>query len=188
MTDISKELRGYDKDYTTTEGGGNRPPDVESLADGSYTFEIVYAASDKVGTDNQVVVRVGLKIIAAADASLVGDTIEHTYWLNNQIAVNILGCDLATLGFEAAEWRGRFSSELMKLLEARAMVGIRFKGKKTTQKGDKKTFHKLYINWGLGKSKVAPGKPATPGSQRQPARTTNVPPEPAPDDEEEILF
>lgn len=167
MDDISRQISGYDREYTTAEGGGGRRPGIESLKDGWYTFIILDAESALVGDDKTPIVRLGLKVEGD------GDVVEHVYWLQGQVAVNILGCDLKTLGFPADTWGGRFSRELMALLKSGQLVGHRFKGKKVTEKGQKKDFHKLYVNWGLGKKAAAP---AVAGSTqaRQPAQQTQA--------------
>lgn len=154
MQDIGSYLVDFDDEFTTEGGGSPRRPDIDSLPNGGYTFEIADATTDLVGDENSPVLRVGLKVVAGPGE--VGEVVERTYWLNNQIGTNILGQDLARLGFAVT----KPSKDLMPLIKANKLIGIRFKAKKVV---DKKGYAQLYVNELVGKPAAARGQTASSG-------------------------
>lgn len=174
--DIRDYIREFDRDFEIDpeKAGKARRPGVDSLKDGTYTFTVQQAESDVVTDEKRPIVRLVLKVEDS------GDTIEHTYWLNNQVSVNILGQDLLTLGFDSDKWDGRrrtFSEELHKILKDGSLKGLKFKAKKVTDEVKGKTYHRLYINWPLGRAGTSSEKKDRPSGidfgalgRQQPAR------------------
>jgi hypothetical protein len=127
------DLEEFDDDFSTD---ATFPEKVDVLEDGDYTFEIVKIDLRKAG-DATIF---ELTLLCEDD----GQRYTHTYWLNRQIGINILGKDLVTLGIDADEWE-KFSAGLIDLARNRKdeLVGVRFIAKKGTNRNGYCTF---YVN------------------------------------------
>jgi hypothetical protein len=147
------ELEAFDQDFAPTPG---RRPGLESIADGDHDFEIT--AAELTRTEKSLRV----------DGSSV---VEHAYFFRNQTAVDILGSDLCTLGFDADQWKPParpFSRELPDAIAR--LVGVRFRGKKKTSSNPKdpsKPYTNLYVNQRLDAS--APPTTYQPDAVQSPA-------------------
>lgn len=145
------ELQAFDNDFAPDAG---RRPNLASLADGDYDFEIASAELTRTEKSNEAILRLDLQVAG-------GGVVQHAYFFRNQVAVNILGSDLCTLGFDADLWKAPqrpFSRELQAACPR--LVGVRFRGKKVTtaNKSDpSKPYANLYVNQRLdGAASIAP--------------------------------
>jgi hypothetical protein len=165
--DIIEELSRYDRDYAPQAG---RRPGIDTLADGDYDFSIQGAILDRTEKNREPILKLELK------AAPGGNVIEHVYFFRTQDAIDRLGADLCTLGFDADQWTAqngrRFSAELPAAVAR--LTGVRFRGHKTAVQKDGKTFHNLYVNARLAGTPM-PGTaplPRTPRPAPQPAIPT----------------
>lgn len=135
------ELAQFDQDAAPAQG---RRQGLENLADGDYDLEITSAELVRTDKQNELILRVGLKV------ATTGQTVEYAYFFRTQQNVNFLIADLCTLGLDADQWKPParpFSQELPKFTAS--LRGVRFRGKKvsTPSKDDpNKPYHNLYVN------------------------------------------
>jgi len=129
-------------------GGGNRGSDLKDLPDGEYEFSIHKSALKTIEKTGSELFEMELEVLGGPTA---GRKYQRAYWLTskdgggiNEVSIGILKKDLATLGFDVAEWKkanGRsFVTELKKA--AKIMPSMQFKAKKAT----KSKYAQLYIN------------------------------------------
>lgn len=141
-----EELEAFDKDFAPS---GARRPGLDSIADGDHDFEVLSAELVRTEKSNELILRLDLRVDG-------GGAIQHAYFFRNQTAVDILGSDLCTLGFDADQWKPParpFSKELQ--LAVPRLAGIRFRGKKVTKPNTKdpsKPHANLYVNQRLDAS------------------------------------
>lgn len=164
---VEEELAQFDRDYNPS---GGRRPGLDMLADGNYDFEIVSASLDRTERTNDLIFRLGLKVLAT------GQACESVYFFASQQNVDILGSDLTSLGLDADQWKPPtrpFSREIVAACPK--LVGIHFRAKKVTKPGrDGKTFHNLQSISrlaGNAASSVSPPPPYTPNMFNEPAAT-----------------
>lgn len=116
-------------------------------------FEIVKAEPEVTPKTRDNILRIGLKVLSGP---LAGQPVEYAYFFKSQSNIDILGGDLATLGFDTDQWKAParpFSKELVKALPR--LIGKRFRGR-TKKNGE---YTNLYINAAL-----VSGKPTTNGA------------------------
>lgn len=140
--EIDDAIDGLDPTKPAT----NYTPDLKAIADGDYRFAIVSGKED-VTSGGQRLVKLTLELL---DGGSDGKKVQHTYWLTRKdntidlISLDILNRDLATLGFDTAEWKQAnkrpWSKEIGRALKN--AVGIQFEGKKVTKDGHPR----LYVN------------------------------------------
>lgn len=152
------ELKQFDQDFKPEP---RNLPGLESLPNGDYDFEVVSAVLERTEKTKDLILRVGLKVLNT------GGLIENTYFFRNQQAVDILGSDLCTLGFDTLNWKPParpFSQELVQAVPK--LPGRKFRGKKVTKENAKdpaKPFHNLYVN-SLLSSAPAPAEYSPPAT------------------------
>jgi len=159
---VFDELKQFDADFKPEP---RNLPGLGSLPDGDYDFEVVSAVLERTEKTKDLILRLGLKVIGT------GGLIENAYFFRNQQAVDILGSDLCTLGFDTLDWKPParpFSQELVQAVPK--LPGRKFRGKKVTKPNDRdpaKPFHNLYVNSLLssapGPGGYSPPAPATAG-------------------------
>jgi hypothetical protein len=157
------ELNQFDQDFNPSPG---RRPGLEALADGVYDFEVLSADLARTEKTNELVLRLGLKVLAT------GLVVESTYFFRTQRNVDILGSDLCTLGLDSDQWKAParpFSRELPTALPR--LRGVRFRGKKhqaENRQDPTKPYHNLYVNQRLD-------GPSAPPPAYAPAAADDVP-------------
>lgn len=164
------ELKQFDQEFKPE---ARNLPNLSALADGDYDFEIVSAVLERTEKTKEVILRVGLKVN--------GTLIENAYFFRNQQAVDILGSDLCTLGFDTLEWKPParpFSHELG--LAVPKLPGRKFRGKKVTKANDRdpaKPHHNLYVNSLLGSTPAPAGysPPVAPAASSYGAGSSDIP-------------
>jgi hypothetical protein len=130
---------------------GARIPGAETLPDGEHEFLIQSATlAHAKGND---LVRFRLHCAAGE--------VEYAHFLTTQVAANILGQILVTLGVRADRWREqglKFSEQLPAALTA--LVGVQCQGKKESYTDTAgKPRYKLYFNQFLGRVGAASPQP-----------------------------
>lgn len=161
------ELKQFDNDFKPEV---RNLPGIDSLQNGDYDFEIVSAVLEKTEKTKEIILRVGLKVLGP------GTLVENAYFFRNQQAVDILGSDLCTLGFDALDWKPPhrpFSHELG--LAVPKLPGRRFRGKKVTKDNAKdpaKPYHNLYVNSLLGNTPAPTGYSPPASTSPTPAPAT----------------
>lgn len=140
-------MENFDDDFKP-DGG---PAKVESLTDGDYDFEVKKSAFKILEKKPLVIIEMELEVLSPGKHS--GQIVQHALFIKDKESAARVGKDLATLGFDCAEWtvaNGRpFSQEIQKV--DKVLFGLRFKGKKQVNG----KFHNLYIN----KRLLPDGKP-----------------------------
>jgi hypothetical protein len=141
-------------------GSGYAAKELKNLPDGDYQFEVT-GASLAPTKNGQQLFKMELEVI---DGNSAGTVVDVPHFLTNDkgpndVAIGILRKDLKTLGFDEENWKkeaGRpFSKELVKA--SATLCGMRFKGKKVTNKGG---YANLYVNERI----ATDGKPAKIGA------------------------
>jgi hypothetical protein len=173
LKDDYSDLASFDGDYKAE---NTFRPDLDTLPDGDYDFEILDADLTRA-TGKQA----GVRILTLVLRPNGGATVRHTYWLRDQEQMNRLGADLVVLGFDADKWGKAGGKSIAQALpEAVARLkSVRFRGRKATREGTGnhagKKFHDLHVGARIGGSAMpAPAKPfnefgnGLPG-QQQPA-------------------
>lgn len=158
---ILQDLERFDAEYVAQAAFA---PGLDTLADGSYDFEVDFAELGRTKNANDPILRVNLRVNG-------GMVIEWGSPLTSQEGCNRLGADLRVLGFDADKWRGSrsFSKELGNAIPK--LKGIKFRAiKRTEHSKDGKTYHKLMILNRLG-TQAANGPASV-------ARTNVTPPTP----------
>lgn len=129
-------------------------PDLKSLPDGSYDFEILDAELTRAQNGNRIC-SMGLR-------THTGAVVQHTYWLNQQIAVNRMGYDFGILGIDTSAWAasGELGKEIAKAVKR--LPGLKFRGVKSSRfvkgtngKADA-TYHDLSVTGRMGGGKPMP--------------------------------
>ena len=142
----------YDNGYNPQDTG--RTQNLDALADGAYTFEVLsaeLATTEKTGED---ILRWKYKVVSGH--SLVGGVIEHVNFFRSQQAVNLLGADLMLLGIPTQTWTVANGKPFSKMLRQwlPEMKGMLFNANKVTVTKDGRQYHNLRIR-GLA-SDIAP--------------------------------
>lgn len=157
MNEQFPELAAFERDFNPSSGG--RRPGLDTLADGDYDFEILSAELTRTEKTNEAIFKMELRVHG-------GGVIEHAYFFRTQVAVDILGGDLCTLGFDADQWKPPARPLARELANtAPRLRGIRFRGKKvTTPKKDdpNKKYANLYVNQRLDGATSPPAYSPTP--------------------------
>jgi hypothetical protein len=151
--DIVQEIARWDADFVPQ---AERRPGLDALANGDYDLEVVEAELVLTEKTRDVILRTALRVLPA------GGVYEHVYFFRTQEAVNRLGADLVTLGFEVPR---PFSRHLPGIVAR--LKGVRFRARKAESKGkDGRTFHNLFVNSRLAGSPVpaAGGAPQPAGA------------------------
>jgi hypothetical protein len=145
--DIVQEIARWDADFVPQ---AERRPGLDALANGDYDLEVVEAELARTEKTRDVILRTALRVLPA------GGVHEHVYFFRSQEAVNRLGADLVTLGFEVPH---PFSQHLPGIVAR--LKGVRFRARKAESKGkDGWTFHNLFVNSRLaGSPQPAAGGP-----------------------------
>lgn len=167
--EIGNLISQYDDELSLESAGGGgfeRPPSLEALENGTYTFTIKAASTDVI--NGTPVVRMMLET--------KGVTYEHLYWLGNQIAVNLLGQALVCLKVLPAEFSGKFSQVVGKCVAR--LAGIKATGKKGIKKGDTKDFVTFYWQSFVSAFNGAQQQPQRPQSAPQQAARRSAPVQP----------
>lgn len=162
-------LEFADDAFVPSEG----PLGAESLPEGEYVFEVVKAEIKFKNTDKggaQHILEFGWKVVS--EGMYHDSTIRYAWFIKDKESANRVGGDLRKLGFDCELWtiaNGRkFSEELPKAIEH--IVGMRFTGKKATNKTGDKTFHNIYII-----KREPDGKPERYGPVELNAVTSEIP-------------
>jgi hypothetical protein len=131
--DFVQEVSRWDADFVPQAG---RRPGLDALANADYDMEIVEAELVQTEKSREWILRTALRVLPA------GGIHEHVYFFRSQEAVNRLGADLLTLGFEVPQ---PFSQHLPGIVAR--LRGVRFRARKAESKGnDGKVYHNLHIN------------------------------------------
>jgi len=122
------DLSDLDSFGGSYEAKGAFRPNIDSLANADYDFEIVDAKLDRINTDR--ILRIGLRTSA-------GKVVEWTHWLNRQEGVNRLGAELVVLGFDADRWGPQHNRPLSVELPKAVLKlpGRKFRATKTSRNG-----------------------------------------------------
>ncbi len=143
MSDFA-ELESFDSSFKPQESGMRLG--LEILPDGDYDFQITSMVLERTKKENTLILRQGLRVLSGSHG--VGKELERAYFFKSQQNVDILGGDLCRLNFDADKWTTAnnrpFSKELQAVLPK--CVGLRFRGKKSSNADNGKTYHNLYIN------------------------------------------
>ncbi len=150
---------------------------LDTLGDGDYDFEITEAKIDRTGKDHD-----GDRLCRATLCVNGGRSVEHTWWLNRQEAMNAFLADLCTLGFDADKWGGSsgrsLAAEIPKAVAR--LAGIKFRGTKRSSdparsKDGKTTYHNLFINAVIQGRPMPGSAPAAPNGVAPPPPTSAPP-------------
>lgn len=159
---LSSVLNGFAAEYQPKHGGF--APDVNTLGNGNYDFEIVKATADKTKNGDDIF-KVQMRVLPGSNE------VQKSYWFNGQGDVNRLGADLMALGLETGT-----IDDLGKTLDGIEggkinLVGVRFRGSKDSYENkDKKTVHTFKVMSKLngGSTHKAPPAATAPPSNSVP--------------------
>lgn len=146
----------------TDENFGQMTGKLDGITDGDYDFEINEAAHKIKTEKGMLILEINMEILTPGKHQ--GAKVQHAMFITDRDSANRVGKDLTTLGFDCEEWTKAnsrpFSQEILKV--AKVLKGLRFKGKKATNKSDGKVYHNLYVNKRLEND----GKPARLGPEQ----------------------
>jgi hypothetical protein len=153
--EVFEDLTQYDETFDPT-AVGQRRPGLDSIPDGTYDWTILTAKREMTSRTNERILRLELR------NETTGQVVDLHYYFRTQQAVNRLGQDLATLGFDVANWTVANDRPVhVELPRAVAdLPGRRFVGKKVTRPNKKapdKPYHNLDIAKPLDRATVAAG-------------------------------
>ena len=167
------DLEQFDGEFVPQQNP-NFQPGLDTIADGSYDWTILHASLDLTPRTQDRLLRLELK------CEQTTQVVQHTYFLTGVDRVNMLGGDLATLGFEVGTWTAehgkKFSQELPKAVAE--LPGIRFKGTKKANPGKNdptKVYHNLYVNSRIPGRVEVPARSGRAGTTAAPAGANSIP-------------
>lgn len=177
---ILDDLKRFDGEYVAEAAFA---PGLDTLANGTYDFEIISATLGRTKNSADPIIRINLRVNG-------GLIVEWGTLLTGQERCNRLGADLQILGFDSDKWRGTrpFSKELG--LAVPKLKGIKFRAMKRSNDGkDGKTYHELLLYQRLTASSPAAGSPpATPRNGTPMPKPPQQQPAGAASDSESIPF
>ena len=157
---VYDDLKSFDHEFVPEHAFR---PDISTLSDGDYDFEIVNGDLTKANN--------GARILNLGVRANGGMVVQRTYWLTDNRGMNELGADLMLLGIDVKKWgSGPGKTSIADALPAavKKLPGLRFRGGKRTETGkDGKLYHKLYIG-----SLIVSAKPGTAAPPAAPVHSS----------------
>ena len=140
---MSNGLSQFDDTFQPMAPG--RTPNVDALADGEYTMEIISAELVTTPKTGEAILRWIYKIHAGE--SYVGNRIEAATFFRNAEACNMLGADLLVLGIPTNDWKASAGKPFSKMLPEclPGLSGIHFAATKISRVVGSKTYHNIRI-------------------------------------------
>jgi len=136
-------LDEFDAGYDPSDTG--RSLTLENLADGDYTLQIMSAELVTTERTGEQILRWVYSV--QAGPSYVGGVIEAANFFRSQIAVNLLGADLALLGLPTHEWTVKNGKPFSRMLREclPSLDNVVFTAAKVTVERNGKTYHNLRV-------------------------------------------
>lgn len=136
-------LESFDDDFSPATG---RKIEKELIEDGSHQVEIRSAVLDKTTSTQEDILRLHLELLAGSQQ---GNYFEHVYFFRSKEAIEAMGADLRTIGFDSHLWKKSTGRPLSKELPlaVRRMKGMRLNIGKSTRKDNRtgKTYNNIFI-------------------------------------------
>ena len=135
---------------------------VDDLSDGEYEFAVRDSRLKILTGKSMAILEMSLEVLSAGKHA--GAKVQHALFVKDKDSADRAGRDLAKLGFDCDKWtkaNGRpFSQEIQKA--PKGLRGLRFYGKKATNKSDGKEYHNLYF---VRRNAAGDGRPAVIGPE-----------------------
>jgi len=136
-------LDEFDNAYNPNDTG--RTATLESLSDGDYQLMVQSAELTTTERTGEQILR--WVYVVMSGPSGVGTVVESVNFFRSQVAVNLLGADLALLGLPTHEWtvaNGKPFSRMLKQALPQ-LDNVTFSASKVTVERNGKTYHNLRI-------------------------------------------
>ena len=155
-------LDAFDGAYNPQDTG--RPMSLENLHDGTYTFRVLSAELTQTQKTGEDILRWVYEVISGLDHT--GSKVESVNFFRSQMAVNLLGADLALLGLPTSTWTVANNKPFSKMLRESlpGLIGVTFTASKVSTTKDTpngaKTYHNLRIKSRVDNAAPMPSDPA----------------------------